>query len=114
MEKNGELVRAFERNIFSMGHCCIPAEFRLPNVGEEIVVRTCGNVFRGGSGKVAKVFPMDGVFVAKIGGVVARYVKDAADQRYWKCEADDDCMQTVTAFIAVCGENGRFMMLCSP
>lgn len=115
MKKNGELFRAFERVVFSRKLCDNnPVEIRLPNTGEEVIVRNWSNASRGGSGKVMAVFPKDNMFIVDIKGAAAKYVKDPAGQHYWKCIEVDGRERSVTAYIAVCGEDGRFIMLHSP
>ncbi|MFA7319608.1 MAG: hypothetical protein WC022_03385 [Parcubacteria group bacterium] len=113
-EKNGKLLRALENIVFSSKLYDSRVEIRLPDAGEEIVVRNWSNTSRGGSGKVVAVFPKDNMFIVDIRGVTAKYIKDNTGQHYWKCIETDGCERSVTAFIAVCREDGRFTMLYSP
>jgi hypothetical protein len=113
MGKNSRLFCAFEDVVFSKRLYDSPVEFRLPNKGEEIVVRNWGNVFRGGRGIVVAVFPRDSIFVVDIEGVVAKYTKDIASQRYWKCIEVNSCEQSMAACVAVRRGEGEFIMLYS-
>jgi len=114
MKKNGELFRAFEDVVFSEKLYNIPVEFRLPRTGEKIVVRTWGNVFRGGSGIVIRVFPRDGIFIAEIGGKETKYAKEKTSQCYWQCVEVERCEWNTTACIAALRKDGGLMMLFAP
>lgn len=112
--KNGTLFHEFEDLVFSGRLYNNPVEFRIPTANEEIVVRTCGNVFRGGRGIVEAAFPTDDIFIVNIGGVSTMYVRDQTSQRYWKCIEVDRYAKSITAHVAVPKEGGGFILIYSP